>query len=159
MLHLTNWASSDLQKLVYIHPAALELVLRYAQVGESDPESGGILLGNVRGPHLEILEATTPTRKDRRFRYLFERTPYLHQVIASLRWKRSGGEVRYLGEWHTHPEDYPRPSGTDIHEWRKLAKSRVDQRPLLAVIVGRKGLHVEYMFKDGRRVVLRSFPD
>ncbi|WP_228761631.1 hypothetical protein [Pseudomonas sp. MPC6] len=45
----------------------------------------------------------------------------------------------------THPEDYPSPSSIDLREWRALAASRIDGRPLLALIVGRKGLHLEFM--------------
>ncbi|HCZ9268877.1 TPA: Mov34/MPN/PAD-1 family protein [Vibrio alginolyticus] len=25
----------------------------------------------------------------------------------------SGGTVNYIGEWHTHPEDFPKPSQQD----------------------------------------------
>jgi hypothetical protein len=42
----------------------------------------------------------------------------------------------------------------DLVEWRKLASKRDDGRALLAVIVGRAGLHVELMNDAGQRVVL-----
>uniref|UniRef100_UPI003CED28D9 Mov34/MPN/PAD-1 family protein n=1 Tax=Enterobacter cloacae complex sp. 280C5 TaxID=3395861 RepID=UPI003CED28D9 len=31
---------------------------------------------------------------------------------------RSDGFLVYLGEWHTHPEDFPQPSSTDLRSWR-----------------------------------------
>ncbi|HBO1343781.1 Mov34/MPN/PAD-1 family protein [Pseudomonas aeruginosa] len=156
MLQLTDWATDDRKHLVYIHSSVLEDILKFIQARESDPEAGGILLGKVRGPHLEIIEATKPSRFDKRLRYLFERSPHGHRRIAFQRWRHSKGEIRYLGEWHTHPEDHPNPSGTDLHEWRKLAVDRIDQRPVLAMIVGRKGLHVELMFANGCRTLLKN---
>lgn len=78
------------------------------------------------------------------------------QVPSSLRgpyrWRASRGTVRYLGEWHTHPEDYPIPSGLDRSEWRRLAAGRRDKRPQLSIIVGRHGLHVELVHSDGNCV-------
>ena len=84
---------------------------------------------------------------------MFERTPLGHASIALARWRASHGTVRYLGEWHTHPEDQPTPSSLDRSEWHRLAKERKDERPLLAVIVGRKVLHVE-MIPAGEKVML-----
>ena len=28
----------------------------------------------------------------------------------------------YVGEWHTHPQEIPIPSGQDIKNWKKLAR-------------------------------------
>ena len=67
----------------------------------------------------------------------------LHEHIAQKRWADSSGLVRYIGEWHTHPQDYPSPSGTDLTEWRKLAVKRKDKRPVLGLIVGRRTLYLE----------------
>lgn len=154
MLNLNSWVTPDRRNLILLNPDVLATVLRYVQIGSQDSEAGGILLGKVRAGNLEIIEATEPTRKDWRSRFFFVRHQNDHQKIVKQRWEDSQGQVRYLGEWHTHPEDFPSPSGTDLREWRVLAESRIDGRPLLAVIVGRKGLHVEYMHKDGRRVLL-----
>jgi integrative and conjugative element protein (TIGR02256 family) len=70
------------------------------------------------------------------------------------RWKESKGLVRYIGEWHTHPQNHPTPSSIDLREWQQLAVDRHDGRPLLAVIVGCQDLHVEYMFGSGKRHIL-----
>ena len=43
----------------------------------------------------------------------------------------------YLGEWHTHPEDWPKPSGKDLREWRILLREQ--RRPLVFLIVGFQG--------------------
>lgn len=73
------------------------------------------------------------------------------------RWKDSKGLVRYVGEWHTHPQNYPAPSSIDLTEWQILAADRRDARSLLAFIVGFKGLHFKYMFSTGKRCILAPF--
>lgn len=150
MQFLNVWGNDSDDGLVYFAPAVLEIFEAYIQ-GEQDTEAGGILLGHVRGIHVEILEATVPTPKDQRLRYFFERMLYGHMRIAEKRWRDSNGLIRYLGEWHTHPEDFPIPSYLDVSEWHRLAKSRRDGRPMLAAIVGRKDLRVEYMNSTGVR--------
>lgn len=159
MLNLNSWATPDQRHFLHLSPGVLETVTRFIQAECRDPESGGILLGRVRAGNLEIIEATEPTRRDWRSRFFFIRRQRDHQKIVKQRWEESQGEVRYLGEWHTHPEDFPAPSGTDLREWKILAESRIDRRPLLAVIVGRKGLHIEYMYASGRRVPLAHLPE
>jgi integrative and conjugative element protein (TIGR02256 family) len=150
MPFLNIWSNPRGDRLVFFSSEVLAIFDRYIQ-DESDPEAGGILLGHVRGVHLEILEATVPTPKDRRLKYLFERFTYGHQKIARRRWRESGGLVRYVGEWHTHPEDHPTPSATDTREWLRLARDRRDGRPLLTTIVGRQSLRVEFMQASGAR--------
>lgn len=96
-----------------------------------------------------IEQATVPTKWDKRFRYLFERIQFGHETIALSRWTASKGTIRYLGEWHTHPEDYPQPSNLDKLEWQRLSAERRDKRPLLAIIVGRKSLYIELVPSSG----------
>lgn len=134
----------------------LEVFAKHAQTNIFMPESGGILLGYVREPHLEVLEATEPTRWDKRLRYFFDRSAQGHHDLAQRRSTESGGLVRYLGEWHTHPEDYPSPSFVDKSGWINLANKRQDERPVLAIIVGRKGLHVELINHEGNAMVMHG---
>jgi integrative and conjugative element protein (TIGR02256 family) len=133
----------------------LAVFQNYVQ-GDLDCEAGGILIGSLHGPNIAVVGATAPTWLDRRFRVLFERMPFGHNLIAQVRWKASGGKVRYLGEWHTHPENFPSPSSIDRTEWNVLSRKRADGRPMLAVIVGRKGLYVELVPREGSGLVLVS---
>lgn len=151
MQFVAEWSANQGRNLIYIHPSVLEVFQHHVQAGPSDLEGGGLLLGFVRGSHLEIIEATVPTKFDRRFRTFFERMQELHEHIAQKRWADSNGLVRYIGEWHTHPQDYPSPSETDLTEWRKLAVKRKDKRSVLGLIVGRKTLYLESMHSDGDR--------
>ena len=151
---LAAWGTLDRKVLLCLADSVLEVFEKHIQATPDSCESGGILLGHVRGAHLEVIEATAPSRRDGSFRFLFIRRPASHRQIAESRWHSSGGTVRYLGEWHTHPEDQPRPSLIDQNEWRRLAVKRNDGSPLLAIIVGRKGLHVELVERTGQRVCL-----
>lgn len=140
---------AGLGELIHLSPATLDVFARYVQDGDQAPESGGLLLGTVHGEHLIIEQATAPTIWDLRLRTFFHRSTFGHAKLALDRWRASRGTVRYLGEWHTHPEDYPTPSGLDRSEWRRLATGRKDKRPQLSIIVGRQGLHVELVHGDG----------
>jgi integrative and conjugative element protein (TIGR02256 family) len=85
-------------------------------------EEGGILLGNYRGPHLEILNFTTSGPEDLRGRFSFERQDTKHQKEAQSQWETSGHTTTFAGEWHTHPYGDPCPSTTDKNSWKRLAK-------------------------------------
>lgn len=153
---MSAWGTSDRQTLVHFSERTLAVFQDHIQREATDAEAGGLLLGTVHGNHMLIEQATTPTKWDKRFRTLFERMPFGHQAIALARWNASKGTVRYLGEWHTHPEDNPQPSGLDRSEWNRLAGFRLDQRPMLAVIVGRRDLYVELTPKQGLGPTLRG---
>lgn len=149
MPYVTSWTTPDCRTLLNLEEAVVQVFRQHAQVRSSDPEAGGILLGTVHGLSMIINEATIPSAWDTRLRYFFDRLPFGHGSIASARWKDSDGIIRYLGEWHTHPEDIPHPSGIDRSEWKRVSKRRLDGRPLLAIIVGRKELHVELVTANG----------
>lgn len=100
-------------------------------------ESGGILVGAYRGPHLEISSFTVPGPKDLRRPYSFVKQDPSHQRSATRVWKRSGGKDTYVGEWHTHPFGMPGPSMTDKQGWREIAAAA--QRIMVFAIVAPLG--------------------
>lgn len=120
---------------VLIEPEVLETIDRFRQDTQDKPEAGGILLGFRRGQHLHIVEATSPAENDRRSRTGFERSSEPHQQVALDRWRTSGGTMDYLGEWHTHPQSEPSPSGTDIAAWRRINRCHPD-RMFVFIIAG-----------------------
>lgn len=138
------------QKIYLLFQASvLETFDMYRQNSRAATEAGGILLGHVRGEHLEVIQATQPQAGDVRHRMRYERNDPGHQTKADLMWKQSDGEIRYLGEWHTHPEDRPSPSSVDMNGWRHRALARQDGRATLSVIVGRVGLYVSLVDREG----------
>lgn len=122
------------ERLVLIEPKVLQTIFKYRQLGERDPEAGGILMGMRRGDHLHVTSMTCPSSRDKRSRFAFWRHRRYHQDEALKHWRASGGLVDYLGEWHTHPEIRPSPSGTDLREWRTLLRHY--EGPLLFLIAG-----------------------
>lgn len=143
MSFVSSWATPDHRVLLSLPKTVLTVFEKHIQENDGDREAGGLLIGTVHGSNIALVEATEPTLFDKRLRYFFERMPFGHSTIAEARWRESRGTVRYLGEWHTHPQDYPSPSGVDRTEWSQLSRQRLDKRPMLAVIVGRKGLYIE----------------
>jgi integrative and conjugative element protein (TIGR02256 family) len=122
---------------VLVEAEPLMLMDAHRQNDARKPESGGILLGFRRGAHIHITMATPPQLADSRSRYLFQRSSRYHQEIALRQWNISKEEVDYVGEWHTHPQQLPSPSTTDITEWRKLS-ARL-QMPMVFLIMGWSG--------------------
>lgn len=155
MSFLSDWATADQSVLLNFGSNVLALFSRYRQP-QGGTEAGGILLGTVHAGGLLVVEATEPTARDVRRQYFFERRAFRHRALAESRWRSSGGTTRYLGEWHTHPQDHPTPSMLDRAEWKQLARKRADGRPMLAVIVGRRSLHVELVSATGNRALLHS---
>lgn len=149
MQFMSSWATDNKRTLLHFSDSTLGIFSQHVQSTDSDCEAGGLLLGSNHGNHMLIEQATVPTVWDNRFRNLFERMPFGHDAIALARWTASQGIIRYIGEWHTHPEDYPNPSGLDRSEWNLLSGKRLDNRPLLVVIVGRQDLYVELVPGSG----------
>jgi len=154
MHFIGGWSTADKRALVNFDERVLAVFRQHIQHRATDTEAGGLLLGEVRGDHLNLVEATFPTADDLRARYSFERLPQGHATVAQKLWSESRGTVRYLGEWHSHPEEHPIPSGIDRSEWRRLASDRKDKRAFLAVIVGRTDLYVELLPARGNGHVL-----
>jgi integrative and conjugative element protein (TIGR02256 family) len=98
-------------------------------------EAGGILLGNYRLPHIQIVTCSEPLPSDRRTSRGFDRRDPGHQLQALRRWMDSGKTVTFVGEWHTHPEEMPSPSMIDLDTWVE-AQRLANPLPLVFAIWG-----------------------
>ncbi|MEZ8193149.1 Mov34/MPN/PAD-1 family protein [Vibrio sp. 1F279] len=58
----------------------------------------------------------------------------------------------YVGTWHTHPQDVPRPSSPDKTDWRTHEQDNSD-RPLFFIVVGIKTTSV-YTLEKGKVIEL-----
>jgi len=137
-------------RLVFMRPTQGKVVIadgvvrtleKRRQTGWYSPESGGVMLGRLMERSHDVLvdAVTEPNALDRAGRYFFRRARQPAQSAIAAAWSASGGTRNYLGEWHTHPEPIPTPSGHDRADWRRLcAKAEFEQEFLLFLIVGQK---------------------
>lgn len=122
--------------LLVIMPHALNRMLAHRQLDRYSNEAAGVLIGERRGPHLVVHEISEPGPGDIRHRCFVDRRGAHHQIAVDEAFKASSGTLQYLGEWHTHPEDVPSPSATDLGTWQQHLNAEDEQ--MVLVIVGRK---------------------
>lgn len=147
MLRSQPYGSTEAR--VLIEPEVLARLSIYRQLRPRDPESGGILLGYRRGEHLHVVDATEPHPRDRRSRFGFHRKESYHQSMAVRKWTESGQKMDYLGEWHTHPEQLPTPSSTDIRSWLDITDNKTN--PMVFLIIGISNVWVGVGLGSGHR--------
>ena len=126
-------------KIVVILEHVLNIMLNYRQLTPTSLEAAGVLIGERRGPHLVICDLSVPGIGDIRSRYQVDRKGKHHQKKVIECFYSSSGFKQYIGEWHTHPEDYPSPSLLDKQSWRDNLVANI---PMVTIILGRKALWV-----------------
>jgi integrative and conjugative element protein (TIGR02256 family) len=127
------------KRKLYISSAVIDIFGSCAQKHGAN-EAGGILLGNVYTDYDEITEITTPTKLDQKGPMFFHRTKVAAQVKINAAWIESCGSLIYLGEWHTHTQINPKPSGRDQRMLAKVfAETEMDLRHLYMIVVGQTG--------------------
>lgn len=141
---------------VKVTAAVLHVMQSYAQHGRCATEAGGVLLGRyLQGSDDVVIDAiTVPMPGDKRSRYSFYRAKARHQAAIDAAWQASKGTCTYLGEWHTHPETHPTPSGIDTTDWRRRLRTDDYHDELFFLIVGT----VEIRAWSGKGSLLPSAP-
>jgi len=130
-----------------IEQGVLDHFQRYRQLSNSDSEAGGLLFAKISGTVISVEKATGPSFFDQRSRFSF----FPNSLYAQCAIKKSFQEgLHYVGEWHTHPENFPRPSPRDIRSFRSVfQKSSHNLAGFLFVISGIEGLFVAIQDKNG----------
>jgi len=126
-------------KKLKIDENPIESMLSYVQDTNVKDEAGGVILGRfIKESNNIVIDVNTePMEGDIRTRTRFKRGEKRHQKIINEIWKESEGTCNYLGEWHTHPEENPSPSTTDIKSWTKILKNDVfSSKYLYFIIIG-----------------------
>jgi integrative and conjugative element protein (TIGR02256 family) len=137
--------SDLLNRKIKIGSAALLAVNRFVQNNHQKTEAGGVLLGRFLMGNSDVVvdQVTIPAAGDKRSRFHFFRSARAHQEHILEAWTLSEGTCNYLGEWHTHPESDPYPSGYDFENWqKKLQLDKFDSDFLFFVIVGTTQINV-----------------
>lgn len=144
----------DSGELVILTDAVLEHFRHHQQQRKRDTEAGGQLFGRIQEKIITIEEATGPRRSDIRSRYSYIPDRKAEQREINDRFP-SG--LHFIGDWHTHPEPIPYPSGTDLDNMREcVKKSRRGVSGFLLIIVGTapllSGLHAS--LHDSKEILL-----
>lgn len=140
--------SEDIQ--VSIAPDVIKAFKTVQEQGDFRKERGGILAGyyNSSGNCLVISDITFPQDKDICSHFRFLRKSQGHQDIMDDLWEQSEHRKSYLGEWHTHNQQYPVPSHVDTCNWKKISKREHNFDELFFVIVGTDNIGV-WCIKQG----------
>jgi integrative and conjugative element protein (TIGR02256 family) len=144
-----------------IGPEALRVLREHTQFTAQQPEAGGVLIGRhlLESDDIVVDTVTSPMPGDRQSRYRFFRARARHQAVLDEAWRSSAGTETYLGEWHTHPEVSPTPSGTDWREWQRKLRDDRYSNVLFFVIVGTHTLSVWEGTPDGTLEALLPLDD
>lgn len=126
-----------------IDKKAFQELLSFVQDSKEKPESGGILIGLYIDKYsIVISEITKPTEYDKKSRFSFNRSVKSIKNIILDKFKSSKGKKIYMGEWHSHPENYPHPSSTDLDSFLiQLNQNKLNSDILIMLIVGIKGMY------------------
>lgn len=137
--------------MVNIPDHILSLLKQHIQK-KKDNESGGIILGEIDGDgEIFVKKISFPNVRDKSSRCYFERDKVVAKILIDYEFYNSGGKIVYLGEWHTHPEPIPTPSGTDISMIKSQYKNNnINGDFLLLMIQGTKDLYVAIY--DGKQI-------
>lgn len=128
---------------IFLSKRVLDDFNNYKQDKINKNESGGILLGQVFKNNIYILKNSVPSKYDISKRYSFERDMANAQKIIDLEFEESEGRTIYLGEWHTHPENDPNPSGQDLKMIKdQFRKNKLNEPFIVLIIFGIKSYFV-----------------
>lgn len=113
-------------------------MLKYIQKEINSKEAGGILVGkeNKSNKNIIINHITVPMLEDKRKYNKFIRKDKKHVEVFKNLYKRSKKTLRYIGEWHTHPEAIPNFSEIDLNNWKKISKESDNNNNYYHIIVG-----------------------
>lgn len=121
---------------LYIEPGVLDRFAAHRQLGARAPEVGGQLFAAFEKYRVRIIHATGPRETDRRSRCAF--FPDRRTENREIR-ERFGAGLHFIGDWHTHPEPHPTPSGVDLSSMRDcFRKSRHSLTHFVMIVVGQR---------------------
>jgi integrative and conjugative element protein (TIGR02256 family) len=156
MCVMLNYPIGDSGQVLVLSDEVLEHFARYRQLRFYQSEAGGQLFATFDEGRIHVVEATGPRRTDtrRRTSYVPDRRAEQREIDA-----RHERGLHYVGDWHTHPEDVPTPSGRDADSISEsVKKSTHTLNAFVLVIAGRaeapQGLSVCLYDRSGSGVAL-----
>jgi len=136
---------------VILTDEVIVVLLTYRQNSITDKEAGGQLFATFEGNNTIIVEASPPKFHDKRTRFGFIPNRWIQNIEIKAKHKHG---KHFVGDWHTHPQPVPVPSGDDKRSMIEcFSQSRHELKAFLMVIVGTaelpKGLFVCLVTGEG----------
>lgn len=145
------------QSLIIEQPV-LQHFKRHQQKRWYQKEAGGQLFARFEGDRVVVADLTGPRKSDRRTRFSYEADRSDERREIEERYDLG---QHYVGDWHTHPERLPQPSGLDIKSIGEcVRKSGHALNAFLLIVVGTGELPgaLCVLIHDGQQA-LRLIPD
>lgn len=118
-----------------ITAAALDHISKHIQRRWRDKEAGGQLFARISQRKWTIVRVTGPRSTDWRSRFGFrpDRKAERREILELF-----DEGLHYIGDWHTHPENRPTPSCSDIKSMRETVQQSTHTLPgFIMIIAGR----------------------
>ncbi len=110
----------------------IEILSKHRQMKWWAKECGGQLFGSVRDTEVDVSIASGPYRNDYRSRFGYRSNPLSAQAAIDQHASRG---LQYLGEWHTHPEQYPKASLEDKTTIACLLQKSALRLPIVIMMI------------------------
>ena len=121
-------------EVIHFEAPVLEHFAHHRQLRFWHREAGGQLFARIDGQRIFVCEATGPRPTDRRGRTFYEPDLQIEQAEIDTIFAR---RLHYIGDWHSHPERCPSPSGRDdLTMASRVSLSRHRLGGFIFVIVG-----------------------
>lgn len=132
--NVISYSIAGSTQIIVLTDPVLDCFDRHRQMTVTSPEAGGQLFARFNGDIILVECATGPRPRDRRSPTFF--VPDRKAERREIRRSFDMG-MHYVGDWHTHPEPYPRPSQTDILSFQDMYRKSLHKlASFLMVIVG-----------------------
>lgn len=120
---------------IVITPQVVDHMATHRQLAWFAREAGGQLFGSISASEVVVSAATGPYRGDQRWWSSYRSNAKAAQSAIDQHAKKG---LFYLGEWHTHPEEYPTASAADRDAMTRLrTASETRSSALLMLIQGK----------------------
>jgi integrative and conjugative element protein (TIGR02256 family) len=128
----------------------------HRQLDDESVESAGFLVASqdILDDSIWIDGITLPKSTDENRRSYFKLDHRLHKEEVEDAFHQTNGRRAYMGTWHTHPQQQPKPSKLDKDDWLKHVKVNPG-RQLVFIIVGNKRVKA-YTHKAGHLSKLKA---
>ncbi len=101
-------------------------------------ESGGILIGEIYLEESKVIvkQIIVSKKAKRRYSGINIDKKEMQEELDKIR-KESNYTMNYIGDWHTHPEQFPTPSCIDKISYKiTLKKAKIQTNFIVFLIVG-----------------------